>query len=143
MICLIIFRKLRSSVWCNWIYFEHLSCSSSQTGGPNRFVYTFCHISILFGFVYVWILFAFAKCQIPLSVLYFERTVITDILIEFLHDPSCKSYGQNKYFFRDWVFGTTDGFMCKIFPILIYGQTCLTLLNVVAITISRYITPIK
>ena len=74
------FRKLRDSVQCNWIYLEHLSCTSAETGGPIRFSYTFCNISIRFGFACVWILFAFAKCQIPLSVLYFETTVVTEII---------------------------------------------------------------
>jgi len=41
--------------------------------------------------------------------------------------------------YRDWVYGDTNGFMCKIFPILIYGQTALTLFNIAAITISRWI----
>ena len=37
-------------------------------------------------------------------------------------------------FFRDWVVG--DG-MCKIFPLLFYGNTAATLFNIAAVTMNR------
>ena len=54
-------------------------------------------------------------------------------------------YLSNKRYalFRDWVFGTTDGFLCQIFPLLTYGQSLLAILNILLITTSKYETKLN
>ena len=39
--------------------------------------------------------------------------------------------------FRDWVFGNDEGFVCQITPLLFYGLTATSLLNLLAVTMNR------
>ena len=39
------------------------------------------------------------------------------------------------FFFRDWIVGDV---MCKIFPLLFYGNTAATLFNIAAVTMNRW-----
>lgn len=41
-----------------------------------------------------------------------------------------------RYIYEEWIFGET---MCKIFPVLFYGNVAVSVLNMVAITINRYL----
>ncbi len=38
---------------------------------------------------------------------------------------------------RDWILGDSSGFFCQIFPVEFYGNSAVTLFNLMSVTINR------
>ncbi|XP_019867437.1 protein trapped in endoderm-1 [Aethina tumida] len=92
----------------------------------------FCIIGVIGNAVTVLALLGCQKLRTHATTAFVLSLCISDLLFCSVNLPLTAS----RYIHKEWVLGDT---LCKIFPVFFYGNVAVSLLNMVAITLNRYI----
>ncbi|CAH1378099.1 hypothetical protein MTP99_019475 [Tenebrio molitor] len=92
----------------------------------------FCIIGVVGNFVTILALTRCPKLRSHATTAFVLSLCISDLLFCTVNLPLTAS----RYIHEAWTFGDA---LCKLFPVLFYGNVAVSLLNMVAITLNRYV----
>ncbi|KAL1493062.1 hypothetical protein ABEB36_011200 [Hypothenemus hampei] len=92
----------------------------------------FCVFGVIGNIVTIVALFRCPKLKTHATTAFVISLCVSDLLFCSFNLPLTAS----RYIYEKWVLGET---LCKLFPVLFYGNVAVSLLNMVAITLNRYV----
>ncbi|XP_022915519.2 protein trapped in endoderm-1-like [Onthophagus taurus] len=92
---------------------------------------TFCVFGVLGNSITILALIRCPKLRTHATTFFVLSLCISDLIFCVFNLPLMAI----RYIYEDWILGDT---LCKIFPVVLYGNVALSLLNMVAITLNRY-----
>lgn len=92
----------------------------------------FCVIGVIGNFVTVLALITCPKLRAHATTAFVLSLCISDLIFCALNLPLTAA----RYIYEAWILGDA---LCKLFPVLFYGNVAVSVLNMVAITLNRYV----
>ncbi|XP_056646332.1 protein trapped in endoderm-1-like [Diorhabda sublineata] len=92
----------------------------------------FCVIGVIGNLVTIIALIRCPKLRIHATTAFVLSLCSSDLIFCLVNLPLTAA----RYIYQAWVFGNA---LCKLFPVLFYGNVAVSVLNMVAITLNRYV----
>lgn len=92
----------------------------------------FCVVGIVGNFVTILALIKCPKLRGHATTAFILSLCVSDLLFCTINLPLTAA----RFAYEEWIFGDV---LCKLFPVLFYGNVAVSVLNMVAITLNRYV----
>ncbi|CAH1103561.1 unnamed protein product [Psylliodes chrysocephalus] len=92
----------------------------------------FCVVGVIGNLVTVIALIRCPKLRVHATTAFVLSLCISDLIFCLINLPLTAA----RYIYQAWIFGDA---LCKLFPVLFYGNVAVSVLNMVAITLNRYV----